>query len=329
MGVVGLVALKPRTIWWGCGIEQREGPLSEPSVSVVIPAHKRPIELRRAIAAIRDQRYSGDIDVIVVYDRAEPDLTLAVEGERPVQVLVNSRTPGLAGARNTGIIASTGSLVAFCDDDDVWLDDKLRHQTSRLNEHPEAPLVTTSIVVDYGDRSTVRLAGREMVSHEMLLASRMSMLHSSTFMFRREALLGRLGLINEEIPGSQMEDWDILLRSSQIYPVVHVDEPLVRVLWGQTSYFSRRWDTKVTASEWMLRNHSALAEHRAGAARIKGQIAFAEASDGHRREAWRWAGRALRGDPLQWRAWLACGVAVVPRSSELVLGTLHKWGRGV
>ena len=105
--------------------------------------------------------------------------------------------------------------------------------------------------------------------------------------------------------------------------------PFVRVLWGQTSYFSRRWDTKVTASEWMLRNHSALAEHRAGAARIKGQIAFAEASDGHRREAWRWAGRALRGDPLQWRAWLACGVAVVPRSSELVLGTLHKWGRGV
>lgn len=300
-----------------------------PHVSVVIPAHKRPVELRQAIAAVRGQEYAGEIDVVVVYDRAEPDMTLVDEGERPVRVLTNARTPGLAGARNTGILASTGELVAFCDDDDVWLPGKLDKQVTRLGEYPDAPMVTTSITVDYGDRSTVRLAGTDLVTHEQLLGSRMSMLHSSTFIFRREALEGELGLINEEIPGSQKEDWDILLRSSKLFPVVHVDEPLVRVLWGKSSYFSRRWDTKVDASIWMLETYPDVAAHRSGAARIKGQIAFALASDGKRREAWRWAGRSIKGDPLQWRAWVACGVAVVPRSSELVLGALHKWGRGV
>lgn len=306
----------------------REGS-AQPSVSVVIPAHKRPVELRRAIAAARGQEYDGDLDVIVVYDRAEPDLTLSTDGDRPVRVLSNSRSPGLAGARNTGILASTGALVAFCDDDDVWEPGKLTRQVRRLGEFPEAPLVTSAIVVDYGDRSTVRLAGTDSVTHDMLLASRMSMLHSSTLVFRRSALTGALGLINEAIPGSQNEDWDILLRSSALHPVVHVDEPLVRVLWGRSSHFSRRWDTKIDSSVWMLKNHPDVATHRSGASRLMGQISFAHASSGNRREAWRWARQSLRRNPLQWRSWVSLGVAVVPKSSELVLGTLHRWGRGV
>lgn len=300
-----------------------------PSVSVVIPAHKRPVELRKAIAAAREQDYDGAVDIVVVFDRAEPDMTLTVDGRRPVRVLRNERTPGLAGARNTGILASSGELVAFCDDDDVWLPEKTRRQVARLVRHPDAPMATTAIVVDYGSRSTVRLAGTDSVTHDMLIGSRMSMLHSSNFIFRRTALEGPLGLINEDIPGSQNEDWDILLRSSALHPVVHADEPLVRVLWGKSSYFSRRWDTKIDSSVWMLENHPDVAGHRSGASRLMGQIAFAQASEGNRSETWRWAGRSLKRNPLQWRSWISLAVAIVPGSSELVLATLHRWGRGV
>ncbi|MFD5213475.1 glycosyltransferase family 2 protein [Microbacterium sp. NPDC058345] len=306
-----------------------EDPKALPSVSVVIPAHKRPVELRAAIAAVVTQDYAGPVDVVVVFDRAEPDLTLTADGSRPVRVLSNQRTAGLAGARNTGILSSSGELVAFCDDDDVWLPEKLSRQVTLLDQHPDAPMATTAIVVDYGDRSTVRLAGTDTVTHDMLLASRMSMLHSSNFLFRRSALEGALGLINEQIPGSQNEDWDILLRSSALHPVVHLDEPLVRVLWGKSSHFSRRWDTKIASSEWMLDNHPDVAKHRTGASRLMGQIAFAYASEGRRSGAWRWAGRSLKRNPLQWRSWVSLAVAVVPGSSERVLGTLHRWGRGV
>lgn len=299
------------------------------SVSAVIPAHKRPEELRRAIASVRAQDYDGPLDVWVVYDRADPDLSLVAEGDRPVHVISNERTPGLAGARNTGILRSGGELIAFCDDDDAWLPNKLSKQVSALDSYPDAPLVTTAISVDYGDRSTVRLAGTDRVTHDMLVVSRMSMLHSSTFVFRRSALVGPLGLIDEEIPSSQKEDWDILLRSSALQPVVHLDEPLVRVLWGKSSYFSRNWQTKIDASVWMLDKHKDVAAHRTGSSRIMGQIAFAHAASGQRRQAWRWARRSLRRDPLQWRSWVASGVAVAPRSSELVLGALHRWGRGV
>lgn len=300
-----------------------------PSISVVIPAHQRPVELRRAIEAARAQSYLGPIDVVVVYDRAEPDMSLTAQGERPVRVLTNTRTPGLAGARNTGILASTGDFVAFCDDDDIWLPEKLKRQVLFFNSYPAAPVSTTSIVVDYEGKLTDRMAGTSLVTHDMLVRSRMSMLHSSTMLYRRTALDGALGLISEDIPGSQREDWDILLRAAALHPIVHVDEPLVRVVWGKASFFSRRWDTKIASGVWMLERHPEIAQDDAAASRLMGQIAFAHASNGDRKEAWRWAGRSLRRDPRQWRSWAAGAVAVVPPSSGLVLGGLHRFGRGV
>lgn len=302
---------------------------AQPSVCVVVPTHNRPAEVRKAIDTIVAQDYEGHVEILVVHDREDPDQSLVTAGDRPVRVMRNDRTPGLAGGRNTGIMAATTDLVAFCDDDDYWAPTKLRRQIDALASEPEAPLVTCSIVVEYGDKSTPRSAGVDRVTHEMLVGSRMAMLHSSTFVFRRSALLGELGLINEDIPGSQNEDWDILLRAAAIHPIVHVDDQLVHVVWGQASFFSRRWDTKIDSSVWMLENHPSIAADRKAAARLMGQIAFAHACSGNRREAWRWSREVARRDPVQPRWVISSAVALWPRSGEAVLGTLHRFGRGL
>ena len=88
--------------------------------------HERPLLMRRALASIMDQAYPAELEVVLVFDRSEPDFSL--ESEQPgrrVRVIRNTRTPGLAGARNSGVLALTTDLVAFCDDDDVWLPGKL------------------------------------------------------------------------------------------------------------------------------------------------------------------------------------------------------------
>lgn len=302
-----------------------------PSVTVTIPTHDRPVEVRRAIEHARTQDYEGDIDVIVVYDGAAPDLELqtAPDARRPVRVLSNERTRGLAGARNTATMHATGDLVAFCDDDDYWDAGKIRRQVAALASAPQADLVTCAIAVEYEGRSTPRLAGVDRVTHPMLVRSRMAMLHSSTFVFRRSSLLGRLGLIDEAIPGSQNEDWDILLRAAEIQPIVHVDQPLVHVVWGSTSFFSRRWDTKIDSSIWMLERHPMIRSDRKAASRLMGQIAFAHACSGDRRRAAAWSYRTARQNPLQPRWPLAAAVSVWPRSGGLVLNVLHRLGRGV
>ncbi|WP_433021601.1 glycosyltransferase family 2 protein [Kribbella sp. CA-294648] len=300
------------------------------AVTVVIPTRDRPALLRRAIAAIAAQDCSGPVDVVVVHDGTEPDTALPAEfPQLPITVLENNRTPGLAGSRNTGILATTAPWVAFCDDDDVWLDGKLSAQLAALESDQGAEFCSCSIRVRFGDSLSDRVAGQNRISHQDLLRSRMAMAHSSTFVVARAALLGTIGLLDESIPGSQNEDWDLLLRASSRRPIVHVDSPLVEVLWGRTSFFGRQWETKIDSLEWMLDRYPAIGASGPGAARVYGQLAFASASLGERRRAVGWAIRSVRARWCEPRAFIALAVAGGVVSSETVLDRLHRHGRGV
>jgi glycosyltransferase involved in cell wall biosynthesis len=296
-----------------------------PSVGVVVPTRDRPQELRRALAGILGQDYPGEVEVVVVFDGSEPDRSLEQEGVRTIE---NTRTVGLAGARNTGILSLSTDLVAFCDDDDEWLPGKLEAQVRALSANG-ADFVTTGVLVSYGDRTVPRLAGTEVITREQLIRSRMAMLHSSTFVIARQPLLDEIGLVDESIPGAQGEDWDLLLRAAGVQPIVHVDEPLVRVFWSASSYFGRRWDTKLASLRWMLERYPDLARDRRAAARVYGQLAFAHAAQGEARDAFSWSARAVRRSPLEPRAYIAAVVALRLVSSERVLASLHRRGRGV
>jgi glycosyltransferase involved in cell wall biosynthesis len=302
-----------------------------PSVGVVVPTHDRPALVREAINSVLAQDADVSLRVVVVYDRNTPDPSLADLGTdtRPVSVLANDRTPGLAGSRNTGILALDTEWVAFCDDDDAWEPGKLAAQLDRARTRPDADVVSTAIRVIYDGSEAVRTAGRTEVTHADLLRSRMAMLHSSTLLLRRSALLGDLGLVDEGVPGSQNEDWDLLLRASARGPVQHVDEPLVRVRWGSTSHFSRNWQLHVDSLEWMLERHPDIWTDRRGAARVLGQLAFGTAALGQRGRAVRTAGGALRRNPREPRAFLAVAVASGVVSPERVLGVLNRRGHGV
>src|SRR6185295_13356446 len=135
-----------------------------PSVGVVIPTRNRPELLARTIAGVVAQHYPGPVRIVVVFDQSTPDQTLCRGGERPLDVMPNRRTPGLAGARNTGIVALDTELIAFCDDDDSWSPGKLRRQVDALRSRPSAEFVTSAIEVEFNGRVNPRLAGASLVA---------------------------------------------------------------------------------------------------------------------------------------------------------------------
>jgi glycosyltransferase involved in cell wall biosynthesis len=297
-----------------------------PSVGVVVPTHDRPGPLRAALEAVRAQDYPGPVRVVIIYDRAEPDLSLA---GKDVIVAPNTRTPGLAGARNTGILMLDTDLVAFCDDDDEWRPGKLRAQVEAMQARPGAEFTSCGIMVDYAGVQTPRLVGGTEVTHADLLRSRMVMVHSSTYLARREALINGIGLVDETIPGSQNEDWDLALRAARRHPIVNVDEPLVRVVWGGSSHYARQWETKVGSLHWMLEHHPELAGCRPGAARVYAQLSFGYACLRQRGDACRWAWRAVRSNWHERRVPFALAVTAGVVQGDTVLRHLNAHGHGI
>lgn len=298
------------------------------SVGVVIPTRgDRPRQLREAAAAVLAQHYPGPLALIVVADGVD---RAAVAGQlagvagasrRTVRILANRRTSGLPGARNTGIDACDTDLVAFCDDDDVWLAGKLAAQTEALRG--DAEFASCAIEVEYGGHRVPRLAGASTVTVSDLVRSRMVMVHSSTFLFRRGELQA-----DESAPGGQNEDWDLALRAAKRQPIVHVDRPLVRVRWG-ASHYAARWAERIAGLDWMLARHPELAVDPRGAARIYGQLAFSHAALGHRRAAARWAARAFAARLGEPRAPIALAVAAGLIPAPTVLSLLHSRGHGI
>jgi glycosyltransferase involved in cell wall biosynthesis len=300
-----------------------------PSVSVVIATHDRPQLLARAIAAVRAQDHPGTVECVVVFDRAQPDTALArADPRRPVVVIGNDRTPGLAGARNAGATASSGELLAFCDDDDEWLPAKLRLQIARLAE-TGADVAVSGIHVSYGDKTITRVPRTGDVTYAELLRRRVMEAHPSTVVVRRTAFFGKIGQVDEEIPGSYGEDYDWMLRAAAAGPIAVVAEPLVTVLWGQTSHFNRKWRTISDALQYLLHKHPGFADDPRGLARVQGQIAFAHAALGERAAARTWAVRTLRNSRRERRGYLALLVSLRVLSADRVLRLAHATGRGI
>lgn len=303
---------------------------AHPGVTVVIPTHNRPQLMQRALASALGQDYEGPIEAIVVFDACSPftpDIPHA--GNRQIRTTLNMRSRGLAGARNTGIDMATHPYVAFLDDDDLWHPAKLKAQMAVFVDHPDSVLVGTSIIVDAGERKHLRPVAHDRVTHRDLLHDRLPGLHSSSFIFPRDLLRTEIGFVDEDLPGSYGEDYDLLLRTAKVGVIRVVDKPLTTVTWQGQSYFFGKWDQYATALTWMLQRHAEFADHRKAVARLRGQIAFAHVAAGNRPQGRHWARRALRDHPGQVKAILALMIGFRLLSARLVIRTAQRFGRGI
>lgn len=88
------------------------------SMSVIVCAYteERWEDLERAIGSLRVQTHPV-AQIVLVIDNNDVLLERSVAGFPGVLVIPNARTRGLSGARNTGVAAAVGEIVAFLDDD--------------------------------------------------------------------------------------------------------------------------------------------------------------------------------------------------------------------
>lgn len=115
-----------------------------PLLSVVIPTRNRAQLVCEAIESALSQR-EGQVEVIVV-DDGSTDNTSEVLAEHFGSHILFLRQPerrGAGAARNAGIRVARGHLLAFLDDDDLWLPGKLEAELSAFEHFPDAEAVVS------------------------------------------------------------------------------------------------------------------------------------------------------------------------------------------
>jgi glycosyltransferase involved in cell wall biosynthesis len=90
-----------------------------PRVSVVMPAYNADVSIGGAISTVLGQTYR-DFELVVV-DDGSTDGTGQIAGAFPAVRVIRQENAGVAAARNRGISAARGELIAFCDADDLLL----------------------------------------------------------------------------------------------------------------------------------------------------------------------------------------------------------------
>ena len=108
-----------------------------PRVSVIIPTYNRCNVLGRAIRSILNQTFQ-DFELFIVDDHSSDDthkVVAAIDDAR-IKYIRHESNKGAAAARNTGIRNSSCAYIAFLDDDDEWLPEKLGLQLALLESSP-------------------------------------------------------------------------------------------------------------------------------------------------------------------------------------------------
>lgn len=110
--------------------------MSEDRVSVIVASNRTGLFLQETIESVR--RQTMPVAEIVLVDDGSPGTSLADLAVDLGLVFVRQRSLGVSVARNRGVDASTGSLLIFLDDDDIWHPERVAEQFAAMRNNPDA-----------------------------------------------------------------------------------------------------------------------------------------------------------------------------------------------
>jgi glycosyltransferase involved in cell wall biosynthesis len=206
-------------------------------ISVVIPTHNRRGLLARALDSVLSQTAKAD-EILVVDDGSSDGTERFVAETYPRVRLLRQENLGVSAARNAGIRAARGELIAFLDSDDEWLPRKLERQLEAMKASPDRPLChTDEIWIRRGRRVNPMKKHRKFGGWIFERSLPLCVISPSSVVVERR-LLDDVGLFDESLPAC--EDYDLWLRICCRSPVLFIDEPLIVKHGGHQDQLSRR-----------------------------------------------------------------------------------------
>jgi len=206
--------------------------LDKPLISIVICCHNRAHLLPQTMASVFNQIYRP-VEIVVVDDGSTDNTPELMEGYQGRIRYYWQKNQGIAVARTAGGRLAKGEFIAYQDDDDLMVPNRLEHLYKALCRYPGA-------VLSLGDREIIDRDGKhigERVSSTVYPAEDKCMFISDAY---RAILRGQVNplphtTLFRKTDGERIgwfdvrffygcEDTDFFLRIGELGPIVHVPE---------------------------------------------------------------------------------------------------------
>ena len=191
----------------------------EPLVSIIIPTYNRSSYLKEAIESVLSQTYTH-FELIIVDDGSTDNTEEVIRQFNDTRIIYikkpNEGHPGKT--RNAGLRIAQGDFIAFLDDDDKWLPEKLKEQ---IGAHIRKPRIMASYtfysIIGKATQRDHHIFPAQIERNGFLLEEMIrhgSFVLTSTMCFRKE-VFDRIGEF-AEIPNLRSgQDFDMWLRIAQ------------------------------------------------------------------------------------------------------------------
>ena len=190
---------------------------NDPLISAIVITYNRKKLLKETIDSILNQTYEN-FELIVVdtfsnYDFFSHMNCLNDNRIRPFQ---NANNGVIAVNRNFGIEKSKGKYIAFCDDDDIWLSEKLEKQVSLMEQRNNIGLsyVLFSNLNENGSITGELPKPKNRYRGHIFRSLYVKPVIANSGIIVRKDLFFSVGMLNEDVDLVATEDYDFLLRAA-------------------------------------------------------------------------------------------------------------------
>ena len=218
-------------------------PNNTPLVSIIVPTYNRPDFLALNLKTLLKQTYTN-IEIIVVNDAGEDvEYVISNINDDRITYVANDKNMGLGASRNVGIKNSNGEWLCFIDDDDGAYPFHVQTLVNYAQKSNAKAIYTDAVRLKQERKANQYvITGQDYpysvaFNKDLLLIQNISpvncfMIHKSIF--------DDVGLFDEEL--KRYEDWDMWIRISQKYPMLHIAIPTCFYTWrdDESSMSSQR-----------------------------------------------------------------------------------------
>lgn len=198
-----------------------------PLVSIIVPTHNRVNYLLECLNSILRQSYTN-FEILIVDDGSTDDTEKQVKtlGDKVLYFKLD-KNGDLSYLRNYGIERAKGDYIAFCDDDDVWHNEKLMKQLSYINKYNF--ICTNAELIDMHGISNAQMYSNEFAKNVELdtlhLFLKNQVITSSVLL--KKGSLPRVPFDSAKYR-STAEDYDLWLLLSLTNKILFIKEPLIK-----------------------------------------------------------------------------------------------------